>query len=66
MLEHSFGRFYIVTKFILPTIYDLIFLRIKYDEKCKYLQQEKGCIDEPKEHILDLIIYCRKIRPFVH
>ena len=66
MLAHSFDRFYVFTKFILPTINDLKFWTIKYDEKCEYLQQEKGCADEAKDHILDHTTYCRKIRPFVH
>ena len=66
MLVQSLDRLYIVTKLILPTINDLQFSTIKYDEKCKYLQQEKGYTDKAKEHILDLITYCRKIRPFVH
>ena len=64
MLGHSFDRFYVVTKFILPTINDLKFSTINYDVKCEYLQQEKGCTDEAKEHMLDLITYCRKIKPF--
>ena len=39
MVAHSFDRFYVVTKFILPTLKDLKFSTIKYDEKCKYLQK---------------------------
>ena len=66
MLVHFLDRLYVVTKCILPTIDDLKFSTIKYDEKCEYLQKEKGCTTEAKEHILGLIQYCRKIRPFVH
>ena len=32
MLAYSFDRFYVVMKFILPTINDLKFSTIKYDE----------------------------------
>ena len=35
MLVHSFNRFYVVAKFILPAI-DLNFLPIDFDEKCYY------------------------------
>ena len=42
ILAHSFDRFYVVTKFILPIINDLKFSTIKYNEKCEYLQEEKG------------------------
>ena len=31
MLAHSFDRFYVVTKFILPTLDDLELSPIKYD-----------------------------------
>ena len=66
MLAHSFNRFHTVTKFILPTIDDLKFSMIKFNEKSKYLQNEKGPNSKAKQYILDLITYCRKIRPFVH
>ena len=37
MLAHSFDRFYVVTKFILPTLDDLKLSPIKYDKECNYL-----------------------------
>ena len=37
MLEHSFDRFYVVTKFILPTLDDLKLSPIKYDKECTYI-----------------------------
>ena len=37
MLLHSFGRFYVVTKFILPTIDGLEFSQIELDLSCYYL-----------------------------
>ena len=43
MLAQYFDRFYVVTKFILPTIMDLKFSTLNYDNKCEYLQ-EKGSI----------------------
>ena len=63
-LAHSLDRFYVVTKFILPAFEDQKFSKIKYDEKCN-LQNEMGHTNEAKEHILDLVTYYRKIRPFV-
>ena len=32
MLVHSYDRFYVVTKFILPTMGDLNFSKLKYDD----------------------------------
>ena len=40
MLAHSFDRFYIVTKFILPSVNDLNFSPIDFDVKCSYLDQD--------------------------
>ena len=37
MLANSFDRFYVVTKFILPTIDDLKLSPISYDKECKYI-----------------------------
>ena len=34
---HSFDRFYVVTKFILPSIGDLDFSKLNYDNTCAYL-----------------------------
>ena len=34
MLAHSFDKFYVVTKFILPTIGDLNFSKLNYDDTC--------------------------------
>ena len=63
---HSFHRFYVVTKFILPTVEDLKFVTLNFDDKCEYLQENKGQHTGEKRYILDLITYCRKIRPFVY
>ena len=37
MFAHSFDRFYLVTKFILPTFDDIKLSPIKYDKECNYL-----------------------------
>ena len=64
ILAHSFDRFYVVTKFILPTVKDLKFSTLNFNDKCEYLQEkDKKPTSEAKEHILDLITYCRKIKP---
>ena len=38
MLAHSFDRFYVVTKFILPTTDDLKFLTLNFHKYCTYLR----------------------------
>ena len=64
MLAHSFNRFYVVTTFILPTVKDLDLSTLNVNTKCEYLQEkEKEHSSAAREHILDLITYCRKIKP---
>ena len=36
MLPHSFDKFSVVTKFILPLIGDLEFSKLNYDNMCAY------------------------------
>ena len=60
MLAHSFYRFYVVTKFILPSIGDLNFSKSNYDSTCAYLDIKNVCNTETKKHMLDLITFCKK------
>ena len=66
MLVHSFNRLYVVTKFILHTVKDLKFLTINFNETCHYLHEKNGHSVDAKQYISYLIVYCRKIIPFVH
>ena len=65
MLAHSFDRFYVVTKFILPSIGDLNFSPLHCNNTCAYLVSKNVCDTESKKHMLDLITFCKKIEPFV-
>ena len=61
MLAHSFDIFYVVTKFILPSINNLKFSAIGFDEKCNYLNDNVVCSHNSKEYISNLKAYCRKL-----
>ena len=66
MLAHSFHRFYVVTKFILPTLDDLKLSPIGYDKECNYIQDlDDQNNDQIKQNIKDLLLYCNKLRPFM-
>ena len=66
MLAHSFDRFYVITKFILPILDDLKLYPIKYDKECQYLRNlDDEEDDRIKQNIKDLLFYCAKIRPFM-
>ena len=64
MLAHSFDRFYVVTKFILPTLDDLKLSPIRYNKECKYIRNlDDQDNDQIKQNIKDL--YCTKLRPYM-
>ena len=65
MLMHSFDRFYVVTKFILPLIGDLKFSNLNYDNMCAYLDNKNAQNTETRKYMLDLKTFCKKIEPFV-
>ena len=66
MLAHSFDRFYVITKFVLPTLDDLKLSPIKYDKEYKYLRNlDDEDNDQIKQNIKDLLFYCSKVRPFM-
>ena len=66
MLACSFNRYYVVTKFNLPSVNDLRFSEINFDESSDYLKGQNECNCNSKEYISDLTVCCRKIAPFVH
>ena len=61
MLGHSFDRFYVVTKFILPSVNDLNFLPIDFDANCSYLNEDLRSHQNAKQYLSNLKIYCEKI-----
>ena len=65
ILAHSFDRFYVVTKFILPSIGELQFSKLNYDNTYAYLDNKNTYNTETRKHMLDLVTFCKKIDPFV-
>ena len=65
MLAHSFDRFYVITKFILPSIGDLKFSKLNYDNTYAYLDDGNIYNPDTKKHFLDLFAFCKKIGPYV-
>ena len=50
---------------MLPTLKDLKFSDINYDNSCAYLDYRNAQNTETQKDILDLKTFCRKIEPFV-
>ena len=65
MLVHSFERFYVVTKFMLPMIGDLKFSKLDFDCTCAYTDKEYAPNMDSRKYMLELRAYCNKIKPFV-
>ena len=63
MLAHSFDRFYVVTKFILTSIGDLKFSTLNSDNTCAYLDNKNICNTDLKKHMLELMMFYKKIEP---
>ena len=66
MLTHSFDRFYVVTKFMLPSIGDLKFSNLNCDNTCTYLDNKNAQNTETRKYRLDLRTFSKKIEPFVN
>ena len=60
-----FDRFYVVTKFMLPTIGDLKFSKLDFDYTCTYTDKEYAPNTDSGRYMLELTVYCSKVKPFV-
>ena len=65
MLAHSFDRFYVVTKFMFPTIGDLKFSKFNFDNTYAYTENKFAQNTESRKYMLELKAFCNKIKPFV-
>ena len=60
MLAHSFDRFYMVTKFILPSIGDLKFSTLNHDNTCPYVDNRNMHDSKSKKHMLDVMTHLQE------
>ena len=56
MLAHSCDSFYVVTKFMLPSVTYLKFSPIDFNEKCDYLNKDFRHHQKSKEYISRYIV----------
>ena len=61
MLVHSFDIFYVVTKFMLPTIGYLKFSKLDFDYTCAYMEKEYAPNMASRKYMLEERVYCNKI-----
>ena len=65
MLAHSFDRFYIIAKFMLPSMGDLKFSNLNFDHSCAYMNKKYTPNMDSSKYLAELKTYCNKIKPFV-
>ena len=65
MLAHSFNRFYIVMKFMLPSVKDIKFSNLTFDESCVYMNKKYAPHTDSSKYLSELQMYYNKIKPFV-
>ena len=54
MLAHSFDRFYVVTKFMLPTISDFKFSKLDFDYMCMHMKKVYVPNTDSRNYLLEL------------
>ena len=65
MLAHLFDRFYIITKFMLPSMGDIKFSNLNFDHSCTYMNKKYAPNMHSSKYLAELKTYCNKIKPFV-
>ena len=65
MLAHSFDKFYVVTKFMLPATGELKISKLNFNETCAYMENKFAHNTESRKYMLELKAFCNKVRPFV-
>ena len=57
MLVHSFNRFYIIAKFMLPSIGDIKFSNLNFDYSCAYVNKKYTPYTDSSKYLAELKTY---------
>ena len=60
-LAHSFDRFYVLIKFILPSVNDLKFSPIDFNSQCSYLNADLSRHQNTTQYLSNLKTFVRKL-----
>ena len=66
MLSHSFDRFYVVTKFVLPKVENLHLTTVQFDFTCSYLNIGNDKDNFSSSYLPKFLAYCENIVPYVN
>ena len=64
MLAHLFDRFYIIAKFMIPSMGDLKFSNLDFDDSCTYMNKKYAPNMDSSRYLTELKMYYNKIKPF--
>ena len=64
MLAHLFDRFYIITKFMLPSMGDIKFSNLNFDHSCVYMNKKYSPNTDSSKYLAELKTYYNSIKPF--
>ena len=65
MLAHPFDMFYIVMKFMFPSVKDVKFSTLNFDQSCTYMNKNYALNMDSSKYLSELKMYCNKIKPYV-
>ena len=65
MLAHLFDRFYIIMKFMLPSMGDIKFSNLNFDHSCTYMNKKYAPSMDSSKYLAELNTYCNKFKPCV-
>ena len=60
MLVHSFDRFYIITKFLLPLMEDKKFSNQNFDHSSTYMNKKYAPNTDSSKYLAELKTYCKR------
>ena len=66
ILAHSFDRFYVVTKFMLPMVGDIKFSKLDFDHTCAYMKKDSRKYVDSRKYLTELRTCCNKIKLLCH
>ena len=65
MLAHSFDRFYIIAKFMLPSKGDLKLSNLNFHHSCAYMNKKYTPNTDSSKYLAEFKTYCNEIKLFV-
>ena len=66
MLAHLFDRFYIVMKFMLPSVKDVEFSTLNFDQSCTYMNKNYALNTDSSKYLSELKCIAIRLKHLFH